>query len=193
MPGQSLEDERTAIWDDKLEPWLLLAVVFIVLAGLEWARSFYPAPPQPWLMSISAAAVAAFAAWRVIRLRPRLRALRLGIDGERAVGQFLDRLREQGYQAFHDVLADGFNLDHVLVGPGGVFAIETKTWSKPLRGDARISFDGVKLLAADHEPDRDPWSRRVAGVPCPRADPIQHRRHQARRISPWSLRARRRT
>jgi hypothetical protein len=25
----------------------------------------------------------------------------------------------------------GFNVDHILIGPGGVFAIETKTRTKP--------------------------------------------------------------
>jgi hypothetical protein len=84
-------------------------------------------------MSICAAAVAAFAAWRVIRLRPRLRALRLGIDGERAVGQFLDRLREQGYQAFHDVLANGFNLDMCSS------ALAVSSPSKPRHGASRCA------------------------------------------------------
>jgi hypothetical protein len=85
-----------------------------------------------------------------------MRALRQGIEGEKAVGQFLDRLRADGYQVFHDVLGDGFNIDHVLIGTAGVFTVETKTWSKPLQGDARISYDGEKLTAGKWQPDRDP-------------------------------------
>ncbi len=34
--------------------------------------------------------------------------------------------------------------------------METKTWSKPRRGEARITFDGEGLLAAGMAPDRDP-------------------------------------
>ena len=44
----------------------------------------------------------------------------------------------------------------MLIGPAGVFTIETKTWSKPLRGDARIAYDGNTLIVAGRVPDRDP-------------------------------------
>lgn len=80
------------------------------------------------------------------------------------MGQFLERLREQGYQLFHDVTGEGFNVDHVLIGPAGVFTIETKTRSKPRRGDARVSFDGERLLVAGFEPDRNPIVQAKAQV-----------------------------
>ena len=136
-PGQSLQEERDAIWEDKLEPWLLLAAFVFALALWEWFRYFRPMPPQPWLMSACAVGVLGFAAWRLRRHRPRI-GVRQGIEGEKAVGQFLDRLRGDGYHVFHDVQGDGFNIDHVLIGAAGVFTVETKTWSKPTKGDARI-------------------------------------------------------
>ena len=156
LPGQSLMEERDALWNDKLEPWALLAVFLLVLAGWEWSRYFRPMQPNPLLVSAFALAALGFAGWRLYRLRPRMRALRQGIDGEKAVGQFLERLREQGYQVFHDLIGEGFNVDHVLIGPAGVFTIETKTWSKPQRSDARIVYDGNTLTVAGREPDRDP-------------------------------------
>jgi hypothetical protein len=156
VPGQSLQEERDAIWEDKLEPWLLLAAFVVALALWEWFRYFRPMPPQPWLMSACAAGVLGFAVWRLRRLRPKIRALRQGIEGEKAVGQFLDRLRGDGYHVFHDVQGDGFNIDHVLIGTAGVFTVETKTWSKPIKGDARIAYDGTSLTAGNLQPDRDP-------------------------------------
>ena len=72
------------------------------------------------------------------------------------MGQFLELLRERGYKVFHDLIGAGFNVDHVIVGPAGVFTIETKTISKPVRGEARISFDGDTLLVDGPAPDRDP-------------------------------------
>jgi hypothetical protein len=48
------------------------------------------------------------------------------------------------------------NVDHVLVGPAGVFTIETKTWSKPISGQAQLTFDGESIRAGAFEPDRDP-------------------------------------
>ena len=108
------------------------------------------------LFTLCLLASIAFFAWRVWRVRPRARALRQGIEGERAVGQFLERLREKGYQVFHDLVTTDFNVDHIIIGPAGVFTVETKTWSKPMRGEARIHFDGEKLLFGGREPDRDP-------------------------------------
>ena len=156
QPGQSLLEEREKIREDKVLPWILMAVFFVVLAGWEWFSYLHPRKPMPWLMSFAALLIIAFAAWRVFRWRPRLKALSLGIEGERVVGQYLERIRAKGYRVFHDVVAEGFNVDHILVGPAGVFTIETKTRSKPVRGDARVSYDGQTLTVAGFEPDRDP-------------------------------------
>lgn len=55
-----------------------------------------------------------------------------GAQGERAVGRILDELRAQGWVVFHDVRWPGrvrANLDHVVVGPAGVFVIDAKNWS----------------------------------------------------------------
>jgi hypothetical protein len=98
----------------------------------------------------------AWAGYRVATTLPRIRALKLAVEGERAVGQYLDRLRSEGYEVFHDVQGGNFNVDHVVVGPPGAFTVETKTWSKPSKGDARIRLDGQVLTAAGREPDRDP-------------------------------------
>ena len=53
-------EERTAIWDDKLEPWALMALFFVVLAAWEWARYLWPMPPSPVLVSVCAVSVLAF-------------------------------------------------------------------------------------------------------------------------------------
>jgi hypothetical protein len=97
----------------------------------------------------------AYSAYRINRVRPEARALRLAIDGERVVGQFLDELRTAGYQVFHDLLGSGFNVDHVLIGPAGVFTIETKTHSKRTGADAKVTFDGKTIRVDGWEPDRD--------------------------------------
>ncbi|RJK96399.1 NERD domain-containing protein [Vallicoccus soli] len=55
-----------------------------------------------------------------------------GADGERLVGERLDRLRGHGWLALHDVRWPGrpkANLDHVVVGPGGVVVVDAKNWT----------------------------------------------------------------
>lgn len=161
-PGQSVEETRRKLVEDKLESPALMAVLLVALAAMEWWRSFFGIPPKPVLFSVIAAVAVAFVAWRRVRLSPDLRALKQAAEGERAVGQFLEALREQGYKVFHDVVSAGFNVDHVIIGPAGVYSVETKTWSKPRQGEARISFDGEKLRAAGLEPDRNPLIQAVA-------------------------------
>ncbi|WP_161788484.1 nuclease-related domain-containing protein [Desulfonatronum thiodismutans] len=74
---------------------------------------------------------------------------RLGFEGEMAVGQELNQLLANGYHVFHDYPAGKFNIDHVLIGPAGVFAVETKARSKPTTGDAKadakVLYDGKQL------------------------------------------------
>lgn len=81
---------------------------------------------------------------------------RLGLLGEQVTGQFLDQLSSDSIRVFHDleIREPGrkpWNIDHVVVTPAGVFAIETKTRRKPL-GNApdgqqghKVIFDGQQL------------------------------------------------
>jgi len=153
VPGQSVEDERRRLIEDRIEPAVLTAIFLSVLAAIEWWREYRPVEPSPVLFSFVAACGIGVAAWRVWKSLPRLRALRQALDGERAVGQYLELLGQRGYRVFHDLLGSGFNVDHVLIGPAGIFTIETKTWSKPRRGKARIGFDGHRVRVGSREPD----------------------------------------
>lgn len=54
---------------------------------------------------------------------------RKGALGEYAVGADLDRLSDEFF-VFNDINTEEFgNFDHIVVGPKGVFAIETKNWT----------------------------------------------------------------
>ncbi len=75
--------------------------------------------------------------------------LRLGYECEVAVGQELSQLIGLGYRVFHDFPADKFNIDHIAVGPQGVFAIETKGRAKTRKQENdswKLQFDGKKLM-----------------------------------------------
>lgn len=89
-----------------------------------------------------------------------------GAEGERAVRDALDLLRPLGYEAVHDiVLKNGnvkYNIDHVLVGPGGVFAVETKFASKHDGGSPKVEFDGNRVRLTAELPSKEvitlgPW------------------------------------
>jgi hypothetical protein len=50
-----------------------------------------------------------------------------GVVGEERVGGILEDLRAEGWLAVHDVATGRGNVDHVVVGPGGLFTVETKS------------------------------------------------------------------
>jgi len=50
-----------------------------------------------------------------------------GAEGEEHVGKLLEALVERGWRPIHDVSLGRGNIDHVLIGPGGLFTIETKS------------------------------------------------------------------
>ncbi len=154
--GQSIEDQRMRTVLQDVVPDLIALSGLFVWTVSEWLRYFSPREPMPWIFTSLTLALALFTAVRVWRVKRQMVAWKLGRDGERAVGQLLDTLRADGYQVFHDVLGESFNLDHVLIGPGGVFTVETKTWSKPARGSPEVMFDGEAIRVGGLEPDRNP-------------------------------------
>lgn len=83
----------------------------------------------------------------------KARSYRLGARGEEFMGEELAKVMPAGYRVFHDVPGGpDWNLDHVAVGPGGVFAIETKTRRRreplPHRKENEVVFNGEELQFA---------------------------------------------
>jgi hypothetical protein len=62
-----------------------------------------------------------------------------GADGERVVGAVLDELAAEGWHAIHDASLGRGNIDHVAIGPAGVFTIETKSHAGRIWIDAIAS------------------------------------------------------
>ena len=96
------------------------------IAVMEWIHYVFRTPPQPWIPTIGLVVVIALAWRKGRRIWSEMERISLGIKGERVVGQLLETLRVHGYRVFHDIEEEGYNIDHTVIGPGGVFVIETK-------------------------------------------------------------------
>ncbi|MDZ7706069.1 MAG: nuclease-related domain-containing protein [Trueperaceae bacterium] len=145
-PGQSVQDEidknREAFEHDA---FMLISIA--VIAGLSLYTWLMQTPPY-MMFVVSSAGLVGYAIYALPKLRRRVRrhqVLKQHRDGKRAVAEYLDRLRDHGFRVLHDVVGDGIYLDHVLVGPQGVYVIETETVEKPAQGDASILYDGVAI------------------------------------------------
>jgi nuclease-like protein len=56
-----------------------------------------------------------------------------GARGEEHVGSLLGALEGAGWLVIHDATFGNGNIDHILIGPPGVFTIETKSHPGPVR------------------------------------------------------------
>ena len=155
--GQSAREKRQSLLDEEVLPFFMMTGVILILAFVEWIRYFWKSPPQPILLTVIFVIMLVLSIRKFIKLRKLARNLVLGEEGEQAVGQLLEeKLRPMGCNVFHDILADDFNVDHFVVGPTGLFCIETKTHRKPERGVVRVIFDGETIRVNGFKPDRDP-------------------------------------
>lgn len=144
-PAESLDKEIEKLVHEDATTYIFLIVVSLMFVFQEWWRWYFDVQPNPLLMTALALAVLPFWLRKVFKLRKKLKNLRLGRDGEKVVGQYLETLRESSVKVFHDIPAKGFNLDHVVIAKSGIYVIETKTYSKPASGSPKLVFTGKQL------------------------------------------------
>jgi hypothetical protein len=94
-----------------LTPWLGLVVAGLAALVTGWGLRFQPSP--------------AAIAWR------------RGAAGERRTARLLGPLERHGWAILHDLAVPGSaaNIDHLAIGPGGVFVIDSKQYRGRLQLD----------------------------------------------------------
>jgi hypothetical protein len=121
-----------AVWTRSL-PWRVAAILGIGAGGGVLGSLLVPR------LSVVLGALAAMAAGWMLRFRPSPDAVawRRGAAGERRSARVLAALEGQGWSVLHDLAVPGSraNIDHLVIGPGGVFVIDSKQY----RG--RLQFD----------------------------------------------------
>lgn len=125
-----------------------LALVPVVLGIMAYYGRRFDAVfwVSAFVLSVAFAWVVGLRLFKLVRERANYQ---LGFDGERFVGEELNRLVALGFEVYNDLPFDGFNMDHVLVGRQGVFLVETKTRRKPVKDSGakeyHVEFDGRRL------------------------------------------------
>lgn len=176
-PGESLRNDIDEINFDLAALVVYTPLIVVVVFATHLSASYIGGQPETLfrytLSSIMALGVLGFGLTRISRLARHRANLQIGYEGEVAVAQELSQLMQQGALVFHDVPGGGFNIDHVVVGPYGIYAIETKARTKPRRDmgkdDAKVVFDGKTLAFPT-------WRE---------TDPIEQAARQAKWLSKW--------
>jgi hypothetical protein len=176
-PGESLREQVDDLGMDlSFYPLMLMAVPLLLGMQLLLQSRATQQPITPRILIPYAIALVGFTLFLMVQLvrtwRKRHR-LRLGLECEMAVGQELNQLMLLGCRVYHDFPAEGFNIDHVVIGPAGVYAVETKGRPKPDKGggqeEARVVYDGKRLQFPG-------WSE---------TEPIAQARRQAQWLAQW--------
>lgn len=180
-PGHSLRVEIEEVSNDLTWDILSLSVLPLILLALflaqghvrGWTQVVHLLP-----LFVGAAALAlAFVIRKMLSRGQRLDRLRAGYDAELAVGQELDTLMRQGAFVYHDFPAGTFNIDHVVVSTSGVFAVETKGYTKSAtvrgRESVRVAFDGRGLRFPT-------WAS---------TEPVEQAERQAKWLAEWLTKA----
>ena len=152
-PGQSLLSRLDAINEDLAVYNTSALIVPLIIYSIHISMSYFGGVPETDIRTGTAVCIGlgffVFSIYRLIKRLGERRVIRLAYEGELAVGQALDPLRHAGFYVYHDFPADKFNIDHIVVGPKGVFAVETKARSKATTKnrveDATAKYDGRML------------------------------------------------
>jgi len=132
-PGASAHAIYRRLRGAELADWSRSLAWRLPLAGGAGIGAAILASPLPSVARLAASlAVVGGVGWR-LRFRPSAEASawRKGACGERRTARRLRRLERCGYVAFHDLSMPGSraNIDHLLIGPTGVFVIDSKQYS----------------------------------------------------------------
>jgi len=156
-PGETLR-RKLADLDERSTYEVLIAFILPLIVGVGIAQIATHLEGTEQLVGLALATLALLISLvlvirRLVNGIERWRNTWLGYFGERIVAESLEELKPQGFRIFHDVPAgdakNPFNIDHVIVGPSGVFAVETKTRRKgrarPGFAEHQIIYDGQVL------------------------------------------------
>lgn len=157
VPGQQLV-KRVADGQDNILIGFMVMYFSFPLALLAWAIPRVPPnrirfDGAAWIFLLLAMGLFAWGLAILTKHWKRRRHAEDGLLAERITGMQLNRLVAQGCLVLHDLPADGFNIDHVVVSPRGVYVVETKSVRKPKQAKSgttyNVEFNGDSLRFPD--------------------------------------------
>jgi hypothetical protein len=104
---------------------------------------------------------------------------RAGAEGERATAKALRPLLREGWIVLHDIPTDHGNIDHLLIGPPGVFLLESKNLS------GVVSVEQGRLRVRWHEDPNDGYDNDSIARRARAAAATVHGALQTESVSTW--------
>lgn len=147
--AQAQYEELKARWRQRvLKPFRLVLWPLIALSAVGLLL------PSSWSWTFGFVGGASYGFWLYVRdaVPPHIERWLEGAEGERMTERALEPLERQGWSVAHDLQGRYGNIDHLVVGPAGVFLLDSKKWS----GEVTVT-DGVATITPIDNPDAA-WS-----------------------------------
>lgn len=152
-PGASLQTERDKVYELPMDRMVaaivigLLAAMTIVARRVKEDLSTWGWLDSLFLLVILGAGI--YYGSKVMADMPQSRRLKQAIRAEQATAQELAASLAGDNRIIHDIEAKDFNIDHVVITPAGIFAVETKSRLKPPAGNGtkavKVKYNGKQL------------------------------------------------
>ena len=147
--GQS-DQEMVRNLEFQIAAFIGAVIIFVLVIFNEWLTWLMHTPPQPIFWTVFLMIPIIYSIYKIRRLLAERRDWDWGRLGEIEVSDSLDELKKEGYDIFHDIQCEDkgrkFNIDHVIISPHGIFAVETKFPRKRILGNNRVIFDGLSII-----------------------------------------------
>jgi hypothetical protein len=158
--------ERQSALTGRIAEYAIIALVVLVIAGLEIARWLFKAPPQPALFSFIAIGLTVYAGVRVALIWRQLSILRREQRARQSLHAAIEDICARGWLLFDGLAKPGGHLlGSVLAGPGGIFTLIPRFIARGRDlSETVVQRDADTLVIGKHEVLADPigQARRVA-------------------------------
>ena len=133
-----------------LSAGLVFVILFVAAYELNAGRLFLGYPLWQLYLFLSVLVIGAiYAAYRLLRTVVATRQIKLLCDANIAVGHQLQRFSADIGRVFHDIATSAGAVDHVLVGPGGLYAINVIARRPRKNGDVRLEKHALVFLPGE--------------------------------------------
>lgn len=151
LPANSLRERQDKIIEERLDK-LIYVMITGLLSALFISSRRIDMVTHPWgaldtVFILASLGAALYFGRQATRAMPLQRRYKQAIRAEQAVAQELSASLAGDNRIIHDVQAGDFNIDHVVITPAGVFAVETKSRLKPPAGNGtpKVKYNGRQL------------------------------------------------
>ena len=183
IPAFGLQNQIQDLQMDLISCMTMAVIVICFPLAYESIQTHINQNTFPYTLAFIAIVGLSYCGYKTWKNFSKLTKLRLGHTAEIATANELIGLQALGYQIFHDIQADGFNIDHLAIGKNGVFAIETKGRHKRHKDHTQPNQNGSKGYELFYKDGRLHFPSWVE------TKPLEQATRQAKWVSQWLTKA----